>query len=435
MGAFHRTAAIVSTGDEIVIGQRLNTNSRWLAGRLTDLGVLPVEHISVGDDAAALEAALRRLGAAADLVILTGGLGPTADDLTRPALAAAMNEPLVEDAGAIASIQRWFAGRPGGMPRANALQALRPRSGSMLANPNGTAPGIVGRVGEADVFCLPGPPGEMQPMFEADVVPRLRPEPGLTVATRVLPTFGLGESILAERLGPLMDRSANPLVGTTASGGVVTCRIRYAGPLGPGDSTLELDRVEARIRASVGPYVLGTGERTIQQFVVELLRERGRTLTVVESCTGGLLGELVTDVPGSSAVFAGGWLTYSNEMKQRLVGVPAAIFAPGGPGAVSRECAGAMAAGGLERSRCTDCLAITGIAGPLAPGEVENPEKPVGTVWVSHACTDGGTASRRFRFGGDRAAVRDWAARSALAMLRLRLLGRDDLPLMRQIAS
>lgn len=435
MGDYHRTAAIVSSGDEIAFGQTLDTNSRWLAGRLMDRGVLPTEHVTVPDDASALESALRRLSKGNDLVIVTGGLGPTADDLTRDALAGAMGESLVEDERALDEIRRWFARRPGTMPSRNRVQAMRPRSAVCLSNPNGTAPGIAAHLQSALVFCLPGPPREMQPMFEVEVVPRLRAEPGRTVATRVLPTFGLGESVIAERLGPLMNREANPVVGTTASGGVVSCRVRYAGPLAAEAAERELDRSEAAIRAAIGEYVLGVGERALQQFVIELLKERRRTLAVVESCTGGMLGSLVTDVAGSSAVFVGGWLTYSNEMKQRLVGVPAEVFAPGGPGAVSRECAEAMAVGGVARSGATDCLSITGIAGPLALGEIESPDKPVGTVWIAHASGDLGVHARRFLFVGDRATVRDWAAKSALAMSRLRLLGRDDLPLMRQVSA
>ncbi len=434
MGEHHRTAAIISSGDEIALGQTLDTNSRWIAAQLVDRGILPIEHLTLPDDAGALEMALRRLGTTADLIVLTGGLGPTADDLTREALAAATGEPLIEDAAALDTLRRWFAGRSRPMPEGNKVQALRPRSATCLPNPNGTAPGLATRLGNSDVFCLPGPPREMQPMFEAEVVRRLRPEPGRIVATRVLPTFGLGESDVAARLGPLMDRDRNPLVGTTASGGVVTCRLRYAGTLPPSQAAKELDSVERSIREALGDYVLGAGERTIQQFLVELLKERARTIAVVESCTGGLLGSLITDVPGSSAVFLGGWLTYSNEMKQRLVGVPALTFAPGGPGAVSRECAQAMAAGGLERSGATDCLSITGIAGPLGPGERENPDKPVGTVWIALASRESVTA-RHFRFAGERAAGREWAARSALAMLRFRILGREDLPLLRQVGS
>jgi nicotinamide-nucleotide amidase len=435
MGDHHRTAAIISSGDEIVLGQTLDTNSRWLAARLVDHGILVNEHCSVPDDEEGLLQALIRLSESNDLIIVTGGLGPTADDLTRGALAAAIGEPLVEDAEALAVIRRWFEGRSRPMPAGNAVQAQRPRSARFLPNPHGTAPGLAARVASADVFCLPGPPREMQPMFEVEVAPRVRPQPGRTVATRVLPTFGLGESDIAERLGGLMSRSRNPLVGTTASGGTVTCRLRYDGPLAPGGAAAALDEVEAQVRTALGEYVFGAGERTIQDFVVEMLRERRRTIGVVESCTGGLLGGLLTDVAGSSAVFLGGWITYSNDLKQRLVGVPPSVFAPGGPGAVSRECALAMAAGGLERSGATDALAITGIAGPLPPGEKENPDKPVGTVWIAHASHDRRPSARRFRFGGDRGAIREWAARSALAMLRLRLIGRDDLPLLRQIGG
>ncbi len=427
----HRTAAVLSIGDELTLGQTLDTNSKWVSDQLLAHGVVPIEHATVPDDRAAIAQAIGRLAGAADLIVVSGGLGPTADDLTRTGLADAMGDELVEDAAALAQITAYFAERRIAMRRINAVQAQRPRSGACLPNPNGTAPGLHGvvRVGgrEVDVVCLPGPPREMKPMFEAQVVPRLRLEAGRVVVTRALHTFGLGESEIATRLGPMMDRDRNPMVGTTASQGVVSCRVRYEGNAeGAAAGIADCERV---IREKLGVYVFGTEIDTLASAVLDLLRKRRETLSSVESCTGGMLGAMITDIAGSSDAYAGGWVTYTNELKTTLVGVPEELFAPGGPGAVSRETAEAMARGGLDRSGADHCLAITGIAGPGGGSA----DKPVGTVWIARASRGqlaGGAGvpphrveARRFLFSGERAHVRDWSVRSALAMLRFWLIG------------
>jgi nicotinamide-nucleotide amidase len=443
----HATAAILSIGDELTLGQNLDTNSQWLSHRLTALGVIPIQHATVPDDLAATRDAILRLADVADLVIITGGLGPTADDLTRAALAAAMNEPLVEDLEALAQITAWFASRTRPMPALNRVQAQRPRSAAIIRNDWGTAPGMQARLQKrdrqgasdaaaplspafTDIFSLPGPPREMRPMFEASVLPHIKP--ARTVRTRALPTFGLGESEIATRLGSLMDRDRNPTVGTTASHGVVTVRIRFeASPqTDPASASRAIAEVESKARAALGSYIFGADADTQSSVIRDLLKERNLTLATVESCTGGLLGELITETPGSSAIYRGGFITYTNELKQQLVGVPAATFAPGGPGAVSRECAEAMARGGLAVTGADFCLSITGIAGP----DGGSAEKPIGTVWIALASRES-VHSRRFQFSGERSNIRDWSARSALAMLRFAIIGQPSLALMRQTAS
>lgn len=421
----HHRAAILAVGDEITLGQTLDTNSRWLAARLLDAGVTPVEHVTVADDVSSHAAALGRLAATVDLVVCTGGLGPTPDDLTREALAAAMGEPLVEDSAALAAVEAYYARAARRMPPGNRAQALRPLSARMLPNPHGTAPGVAAVLRACDVFCLPGPPREMRPMFEQHVLPSLRPDPGQRTGTRVLHTVGLGESDVAQRLAELMHRSRNPLMGTTASGAVVSCRIRALGPEDPKD---DLDRAVAEVRARLGPYVFGAGDDTLPSVVIGLLRSHSQTVAVVESCTGGLLGGSLSETPGSSSAFVGGWVTYTDVLKQRQVGVPATLFDPGGPGAVSRECALAMAVGALDRSGADHALSITGIAGP----EGGSPHKPVGTVWIGLASRRGDPDVRRFKFPGERRNVRDWSVWTALAMLRLRLAGHESTPLLRQ---
>ncbi len=449
LGLPRGTAALLSIGDELTLGQTLDTNSAWLADRLFAVGVRVVEHATVEDDLGRMIGALRRLCDAADLVVCTGGLGPTADDMTREAVAALLGDELIEDDDAAAALSSWFSTR-GGMPERNRVQAMRPASGVCLENLNGTAPGLHARdeTRSAEIFALPGPPHEMKPMFERFVEPRARGLASGSTRARLLLTFGLGESRVAEMLGDLMDRDRESrglaVIGTTASLGVVTCRIRATS----GDAARAramLDEAEGEIRgrfdgAGVGgivfdrrdlsPAAEGGGDSgeirdALPRSVVGMLRERGERVAVVESCTGGLLGGAITGIAGSSDAFVGGWETYSNEMKTAMVGVPADVLER--HGAVSPACACAMADGALARLeragvRCEHALSVTGIAGPGGGSD----EKPVGTVWIGLASRRSGTVvseARRFLFRGGREAVRGWSVRAALGMLRLRLSG------------
>ncbi len=426
----HRAAAILSIGDELILGQTLDTNCAWLAGRLLAMGIEPVEHCTVDDDADAIAGAIRRLALRVQFVVVTGGLGPTADDLTREAMAQVLGEELSVDAELLNALRARYESVGVAMPMSNERQALRPASAQAIANLNGTAPGLWARVrigGRAcDVACLPGPPGEMQPMFEARVAPRLAPASERVIRTRVLRTFGMGESAIADLLGDLMDRSRNPLVGTTASKGIVSCRLRYEGLAA--DAAGALEATAGLVREKIGGVVFGEGYATLAGSVVEKLRDAGQRVVVVESCTGGGLGAAMTAVAGSSDVFVGGWVTYSDEMKMHMVGVREATLRK--YGAVSEQTAREMALGGLLAVQDMSpapghALAITGIAGPGGGSE----EKPVGTVYIARASRDG-TASdgaeieiRRFVFVGGREMVRHWSALSALGMLYFHLTG------------
>jgi len=446
-----RTAAVLAIGDELALGQMVDTNSAWIADSLAARGVRVVEHATVDDEERRIAAAMERLGGACDLLIATGGLGPTADDLTRFALArvlgggpSAGRVELIEDDAAMEKIRAWFSGRAGGVPAGNRVQAMRPDGAACILNDNGTAPGLhafIERLG-CEVFCLPGPPREMIAMFDSDVLPSLRSDGGRHHGVRLLLTFGLGESAVAERLGERMDRDRParglPLIGTTASRGVVTCRVRHEA-----DSAEQLraalDDAESQVRAALGPAVFARRDPAsgdgldiadaLPRAVLELLRERGEMLAVVESCTGGMLGEMLTDVPGSSDGFFGGWLTYSNGAKAAMAGVTERSLVD--HGAVSREVSLEMARGGFERARGIErgvghVIAITGVAGPGGGSE----EKPVGTVWIARA-SEGSEEARKFGFKGGRAAVREWSARAALGMLRLHLIG-EAMPLLGQ---
>jgi nicotinamide-nucleotide amidase len=434
----HRTAAIISQGDEIVIGQTLDTNSKWISAQLLDRGIVPIEHVSLPDDRAAIAATLTRLASRVDLILCSGGLGPTADDLTRFALCDATNDTLVEDADALGQITAWFASRGRAMTDLNKVQAQRPSLAAFLRNDFGTAPGIRSRIADCDVFCLPGPPRELVPMFERLVVPLLQADPSRTVRVRVLHTIGLGESEIAARFGDapggdLMARDRSPLMGTTASNSVVSCRIRYEGSLPSPEADKLIARDEASIRALISEAIFGEDDDTLASVIVRTLRERSQTVATVESCTGGLVASQITEIPGASEVFRTGWITYANETKSREVGVPDSLFQDSinspAPGAVSPEVALAMAQGGLKEAGADYALAITGIAGPGGG----TAEKPVGTVFVALASTSLLPDVRRFAFTGDRSAIREWSARAALAMLWLNLSGRRGVRLLRQV--
>ena len=407
-------AAILSIGDELMLGQTQDTNARWLAGRLADRGVPCVQFRVVPDDLAAQAAALRELAAAAQVVIVTGGLGPTDDDLTREALRVAMGDanPLVLDAPSLEALDRWFTHRGRSMPDINRRQAMRPSGAECLRNDFGTAPGLRGTVGGSTIVCLPGPPREMEPMFDQFVLPLL---PKQAMTTGVVHAFGQGESFLAERLGDRMHRERNPLVGTTASGSVVSARVRGRDAAAePAAMQAELAAIEALWK----PFAFGRGTTTLAGALGAALRERGLTMALAESCTGGLAGSLVTAESGSSAWFLGGLMTYANEAKRDLCGVPEALIAE--HGAVSAPVAAALARGVRERLRADWAASITGVAGPNGGSDA----KPVGTVYIG-VSGPGFESVRRFKYPGERAIVRDRAAKTALVLLRLAVAERE----------
>ena len=401
-------AALLSIGDELALGQTQDTNARWLAARLADRGVRCVQFRLVPDDLQAQCDALVQLAAQADLVIVTGGLGPTDDDLTRDALRLAMGDegPLVLDEPSLAALDRWFVARGRAMPSINRRQAMRPAGAQCLRNDFGTAPGLQARVGAATIVCLPGPPREMEPMFEQFVAPLL---PRLEMATAAVHAFGQGESFLAERLGDRMRRDRNPLVGTTASGSVVSARVRGTGEA---SRTEAMQRELAEIEALWKPFAFGRGSTTLAGALGSALRARGQTLALAESCTGGLAGSLVTAESGSSEWFRGGVVSYANEAKRDLCGVSEQLLAA--HGAVSAPVAAQLARGARAALHADWAASITGVAGPSGGSEA----KPVGTVYIG-VSGPGFERVRRFRYPGERAIVRDRAAKTALALVRL----------------
>ena len=416
-------ATILAIGDELVLGQSVDSNSAWLSEQFALRSIETLEHRTVPDDRAVIAATIEALAAQSDVLVMTGGLGPTDDDLTRFALGDVLTpgRDLVLDAAGAEALEKWFAGRGRVIHEANLVQAKRPEPMRLVPNPNGTAPGLAGEHAGCAVFALPGPPREMRPMFEKHVAGVVTG--AATIVTATVHEYGLGESDAATRLGAMTARDHRPLVGTTASSGIVTARIRAEGAAD--ETRAAVDAVCDRVEASWAPYAFGRGDLTLAQAVGAKLRDVGETVATAESCTGGWVGKMLVDDAGASDYYRGGWVTYSNELKTRCLDVPADRLAT--DGAVSAPVAVAMAAGALRHSGASCSVSITGIAGP--GGAV--PGKPRGTVFIGVArrSSDGAIVRvRHFRFRGERQLVRDRSAKSSLQMLRFALLDLEASP-------
>lgn len=409
-------AVILSIGDELTTGQQVDTNSAWLSERLTAAGVEVIRHVTVGDDLSRIETSFRHALTGAELVIATGGLGPTADDLTRAGLAAAVEAPLEENPEAVEQITAFFARMQRPLSPANRTQALAPKSSRILPNPRGTAPGLWCSRDGRHVFALPGVPGEMKPMYEANIAPLVgQMATGRAACIVRVRTFGLAEARVGELLADLMTRGRQPMVGTTASGATITVRIVAAAD-DPASARVLAERDADAVRRRLGDAVFGMEDDTLHAVVGRLLLDRGKTIATVESCTGGLLAAALTETPGSSDYFLRGWITYSNQAKVDLLGLPAEMIER--EGAVSEAVARAMAEGGRRISNTDFAVGITGIAGPGGG----SPDKPVGLVFVALADA-ASTEVKRLLLGEHlvRSEVRDRAVKHALNMLRLRL--------------
>lgn len=411
-------AAILSIGTELTTGQCLDTNSQWLSTRLARLGTPVCLHLTVADELDEIVRAIQCAESAAELTIVTGGLGPTADDLTRQAVAAAHGLALVESAEAMGQITAMFERWQRPMPESNRAQALVPQGCEVLPNRCGTAPGFRCHRDGRSLIALPGVPREMQAMFEEHVAPVLESMPDRPCVDSIaLRCFGIGEASLGETIRDLMARGRNPSVGTTASGAVLTVRIVAHGRSVDETHGL-LDRDASELRRRLGSAVFGEGDATLQSAVAELLLRSGASIATAESCTGGLLAKRLTDVPGSSGYFRRGYVTYDNEAKFELLGVPEELVRRWG--AVSEEVARSMANGCWAIAGADYALSLTGIAGPSGGSP---PEKPVGLVYIGLA-DHAGVEVRRVLFGEwlARDEIRDRAVKTALNMLRLRLL-------------
>ena len=410
-------AIVISIGNELTLGQTVDTNSAWLSQRLAEIGVRVRSHVTIDDELEPIRSAIERASAEADVVLISGGLGPTEDDLTRQALAAAMGVELQCDDERVAEIRSYFSRRDLPMPETNLIQAHVPAGATAIRNTCGTAPGLRAELNHATVFVLPGVPREMKEMYRLDVQPELRTRSGdAIILARTILAYGAGESAVNERIRDLMSRAGNPTVGTTARQTIIGVRIHAFGE-NPDDAKVLLDATSREVRDRLGPLVFGEDEDTLGSAVVRLLIDRKMTVATAESCTGGLIAKSLTDVPGSSACFVQGFVTYANESKTQRLEVPESLITR--HGAVSPQVAEVMAVQCRRISHTDFAVSTTGIAGPTGGSS----GKPVGLVYIGLADAAGGVVHEH-RIGDflTRAEIRDRAGKAALDHLRLRLL-------------
>ena len=408
---------LIFTGTELLLGQILNTNAQYLSQRLSAIGMDLFYLTTVGDNAGRLAEVLQTAMGRADLIIITGGLGPTTDDLTKETVAEVMGMPMVLNEQALAGIEDFFKNRGKIMPAANIKQAMIPEGSLIIANEWGTAPGVLIDCDGKTIILLPGPPVEMQPMFLHWVEPYLRQKNGTgpaVIVSRVLKIWGVGEPAVEEKIIDLVNAQDNPTIAFLAPLGEVHVRLTAKA-----DSTEHAYRlirpVEEEIRRRLGKSIFGIDEETMESVVSRMLLDRGLSVSLAESCTGGMIAKMLTDAPGSSGYLKYGVVSYSNEAKEMLLGVDAATLAK--HGAVSEETAREMAAGVRQIDGTDLALSVTGIAGPGGGSA----EKPVGLVYIGFAADDI-VAVRKLFFAGDRATVRRQTAYTALNIIRLHLL-------------
>jgi competence/damage-inducible protein CinA-like protein len=413
-------AWIIAVGSEMLTPFKLDTNSLVITERLNAIGCDVRFKAVIGDDVAELAALFGRGVGAVDVIMCTGGLGPTEDDITRDALARIFDLPLETDESVVDRIRQRFADRGMTMPEINRRQAMVPRGAVMLENHRGTAPGLWLERDGTSIVLLPGPPREMKPMLDLVVQERLRPRAGLAgLFRRVLKITGRSESDVDARAQPIYSRwmqDAEVPISTTilAVMGQIELHLTASAPT-PEAGAAALDAAVLALERELGLSVYSSDGRPLEQVVGELLSREGLTIAVAESCTGGLLASRLTDVPGSSAYFDRGAVCYSNEAKMEWLGVPELLIAE--HGAVSEPVARAMADGVCAHSGAGAGIGITGIAGPGGG----TPEKPVGTVAIS-VVTPGEARVRTFQFIGGREMVKFQATQAAMNMLRLMLI-------------
>lgn len=415
-------AEIVAIGSELISGASLDTNSQWLSRGLAAVGIPVRFHTTLGDDLEENLEGFRIAMRRADLVIVSGGLGPTQDDLTREVLANVAGVPLVEDPVSLEAIAAMFARRNREMPERNRVQALLPEGAEALPNRVGTAPGVWMEVGKTLVACLPGVPHEMKIMFDEQVLPRLRGQ-GLArriIVQRKINLFGKGESEVEALALDLTARGRNPEVGITAHEATISFRISAEGATKE-EAEAAIEPTVALIRERFDHLILGEGTADVPEAVFAQLERTGAKLATAESCTGGLIAHMITAIPNVSPYYPGGVVSYANEAKVDMLGVDAGLIDQ--HGAVSEQVAAAMATGVRSRFKADYGLSVTGIAGPTGG----TPEKPVGLVYVGLA-TPTGVSTRRLEIGPEqpRAVIQQRSAKHALNWVRLTLLAQPD---------
>ncbi|MDX6385826.1 MAG: nicotinamide-nucleotide amidase [Blastocatellia bacterium] len=409
------SAEIIAIGSELLASDKTDTNSLWLTEQLNRLGIDVKLKTVVGDDDARLEEVVKDAVKRSRVVITTGGLGPTEDDITRKVVARALKRRLTLSEPMLAELRERFKRFGMNMPERNSRQAMVIDGSEVLANPNGSAPGLYLEHEGCAVALFPGPPREMKPMFENHVQPRLEKLAGdVRFARRVLRVAGMGESAVDERIAPIYSKYQNPQTTILFNSSEIEIHLRAQGRTEK-DAEVLLDDLSLKIEKELGNAVFSFRGEKMEEVVGRSLAISGFTLAVAESCTGGLIAERLTNVPGSSKYFVEGLVTYSNESKTRLLGVDKKLILEFG--AVSQQVARDMARGARHRAKTDFGLAVTGIAGPDGGSE----EKPVGLVFIALA-DEAHTEHKRFVLPGDRELIRWRASQAALDMLRRRLI-------------
>jgi nicotinamide-nucleotide amidase len=406
-------AEIVSVGTELLLGQIVNTHASFLGRELAELGIDLHRIVTVGDNLERAAAVLREARERAELTVATGGLGPTQDDLTAQALAKAWGLPLEEHPGARSMVETFFRRRGRQVPAANRQQYLLPRGAEALPNPHGTAPGVWLEAGGRLAVLLPGPPGELVPMFREQVAPRLAGRGGAVIRSRVLHVLAMGEPRVEEALDGLLG-GGNPTLAPLVSGGAVHLRLTAKAPDQAAAAAL-LAPLEAAVRQRLGPRVWGADEETLEEVLGRRLRGRGLSLALGESCTGGLVAHRLTQVPGSSEYLLLSVVAYAVAAKERLLGVDGSLVRR--EGVVSAAVAVRMAQGARQAVGADIGLGVTGYAGPAG-----GPEGPAGLVFGALADA-AGVVTRRWEFPGLRVQVKERAAQELLTLLYRRLEG------------
>ncbi|HEV8625853.1 MAG TPA: competence/damage-inducible protein A [Acidimicrobiia bacterium] len=404
---------VLAVGTELLLGQIVDTNSAWIGEQLAAAGIDSYLHIQVGDNQARMVELLRYLLDRADAVIVCGGLGPTQDDITREAIAEVMGTSLERRDELADTIRELFLSRGRSMPASNLRQADVPKGGEAIPNPNGTAPGLLCPVGDKVVYAVPGVPHEMEHMVASAVVPHLLKsgERG-TILSRSLKTWGSSESGVAERIAARVDTQTNPTIAFLARG-IEGLIVRVTAKARTMEEAKALIGAEEQIlRDELGDLVFGVDNETMESVVSDLLRQKGWTLGLAESLTGGLVGSRISDAPGSSEIFRGSIVSYATDIKRSVLGVTA-------ENVVSAECAMQMAEGARRILGADVGLAVTGVAGPTG-----QEGQPVGTVFFGVALPGQEPEALHARLPGDRLRIRQFSTISLLNLARLRLLGR-----------
>jgi competence/damage-inducible protein CinA-like protein len=411
-----KTAEIMAIGSELLTPNCMDTNSLFLTERLNSIGIEVELKTIVGDNEAYLEQLVRESIKRASLVISTGGLGPTEDDVTKKVFARVLKRQMVLDDQILDRIQARFRARGMTMPAINARQALVPVGATILENVAGTAPGLWMEEGECRIILLPGPPSELKSMFDTSCLPRLAElSGGARLFTQVFKVTGLSESALDERISPMYVKYKNPVTTVLATyPSEVQIHLTGRGKSEEDARKIVMELAD-QIEIELGDDIFSRGEENLEQIVGYYLLMRRHTLAVAESCTGGLISQRITSVPGSSAYFLCGITCYSNQSKVELAGVPPLLIEMNG--AVSPEIAKGLAEGIRERTGATVGVGVTGIAGPSGA----TVEKPVGLVHIALSMADC-LEHREFRFGGDRERIRQWSSQVALDMVRRKLM-------------